>query len=71
MGGRGYSAAKADEVRHMRYAICSVMCRYVQPWYPYMTPIGVGGLCGGHDPKGFLTGAAFNSSWNSSAAPLV
>lgn len=47
MGGWGYSPAKAGEVTQLTDGICSTMCRHVQRWYPYLAPIGVGGLYGG------------------------
>ena len=63
MGGWGYSAARAGEVTQLIRGFRSMMCAYVQRWYPCLTPIGVGGLYGGH-----LGGAVARDSWNSSAS---
>lgn len=48
LGGWGFSAAEAGEVTRQSSGIRWTMFCDVQSWYPYMTPIGIGGASGGH-----------------------
>lgn len=59
-GGWGYSAAKADEVMDQSSPNCSVLVSYDARWYLDTTPIGVGGLYGGHASANLALGLTPN-----------